>query len=324
MATKKKMTAEAVSAPEKSDASKTTKNKDKESLEKAWGALRFLLKQAEIHWGVDLDKDGKIGSMRIGPMLLTATVALLVCIAPVFATTHSLVDWTAGSAWSAGTAKIEFNDSTSDCLLTVDDLTILDDFIIAGDLDIQGDIILENDETIDNAVDAQVRITADDNAVTLLDLKLTSDNANSGMADNDLIEITATAYPSNAAAPAVEIGGVQFVFTDVTSNSTDSAVNVRGLTAGTLANLAAFEGTTLTLKNGATLDNSSTALLTITEATVAIAGNGTVSGTLVVTGAADLNANSTATNVTFDTGSTTYIQDLRLGLTIIAGWELND
>lgn len=75
---------------------------------------------------------------------------------------------------------------------------------------------------------------------------------------------------------------------------------------GTLATkLTIGETGIVTMKGGATLDNTTSATaLTITETTVAIVGAETVSGTLTVTGAADFNANSTATNITMDTGST--------------------
>jgi cytoskeletal protein CcmA (bactofilin family) len=78
--------------------------------------VRKILKRSEQHWGVDLNGDGKVGSVRVA-MLIVALFAGL-----VFAATTTIVDWGTGVSGTIGTAKIQ-SDGTS-ATLTVDKLSI--------------------------------------------------------------------------------------------------------------------------------------------------------------------------------------------------------
>lgn len=101
---------------------------------------------------------------------------------------------------------------------------------VQGDLDAQANIILQNAETIDNATDAEVRITADDDAALLLEVALESDNAATNMADNDLMSITMTA--NDSATNKQEYASLDLKATDVTTATEDSEVVVNYMAGG--------------------------------------------------------------------------------------------
>ena len=97
-------------------------------------------------------------------------------------------------------------------------------------LEINGDLTLANDETIDNATDAKVRVTFDDDAAVLGELLLESDNAVANVADNDSVGIVFKAYDS--ATAKTEYASIDLEATDVTDGTEDGRVTLNFLSGG--------------------------------------------------------------------------------------------
>lgn len=243
----------------------------KTSLDKRVTRLEYLVRRllagAEIHWGKDIDGDGKIGWSRYGTMLVIV-MALVGSIA--FAATRTVVDWTKGTPMSAATAKVEFDTTTSLATLTVDNTTI--GTLIGAPsmsnsaLEVNGDITLANDETIDNATDAKVRVTYNDDAATLGELILESDNLAPSMADNDLVSVIGKA--NDDMTNKTEFASFDLKFDDVTDATEDGSLVFKAFIAGT-------ERTLCTMAAATTL-GASQATLALTSSDWAIDSSGTI------------------------------------------------
>jgi len=168
-----------------------------------------------------------------------------------------------------------------------------------------GQVLLENGEIIDNASDAQVTLTFDDDGATLGTLYLKSSNAYSNMADNDLFQIIGQAYDDKTNLTAYAT--IQLRADDVTDTTEDGGILLKAFIGGTERTLAtlgaantvgASQATlalassdwaigatgdatgigaitmdgTLTLPNGSTIANTAADTLTLTETKVNIVG----------------------------------------------------
>ena len=114
--------------------------------------------------------------------------------------------------------------------------------ITAPSFDISTALILANDEEIANATDAVVSITADDDAVELLDLQLLNDAG--ATADNDYIRQSFWIQEDDDDTQK-EMFYVDVVATDVTSTTEDARVDFGVMTAGTLADEWSIDGSAL-------------------------------------------------------------------------------
>jgi hypothetical protein len=97
-------------------------------------------------------------------------------------------------------------------------------------LEINGDLTLANDETIDNATDAKVSVTFDDDAAVLGELVLESDNAVANVADNDSVGVVFKAYDS--ATAKTEYASIDLEATDVTDGTEDGRLTLNFLSGG--------------------------------------------------------------------------------------------
>jgi hypothetical protein len=97
-------------------------------------------------------------------------------------------------------------------------------------LELNGDLTLANDETIDNATDAKVRVTFDDDAAVLGELVLESDNAVANVADNDSVGLVFKAYDD--ATSKTEYASIDLEATDVTDATEDGRVTINFLSGG--------------------------------------------------------------------------------------------
>ena len=96
--------------------------------------------------------------------------------------------------------------------------------------EVNGDITLANDETMDNATDAKVRVTFNDDAAVLGEFILESDNAAASVADNDAVGILFKAYDSVTAK--TEYASIDLEATDVTDATEDGRVTINFLSGG--------------------------------------------------------------------------------------------
>jgi len=262
--------------------------------------LRKLKSLAEQHWGVDIDKDGKIGAVRGWvPMAIAASFAIVTL---VVGATHTIVDWTAGGPFANGTAKIEFNDSTSNCTFTVDSITY------------DGDITLENGATIDEATADDVRVTfVNATNGTLGELILESDNPAVTMSDNDLITLKMKAYGENTGMGKQTYGEIQFKVIDVTSNTLDGAVLIRAIANGTTRTLAQFADTVTIYSNttfaGATVSSSKDTGAVVVEGGVGVEEDVYAGGQIQAAGAitAGTTLNVGTTNIVTYIGNPTIL-----------------
>jgi len=297
MAAKKKAAApEAVSTPEKSDASdKKESPKLRKSLDILWGVVRKMIKELEEKYGLDIDRDGKIGSAKVWMLGAIASVCLIAGIA-LGAAGDVQVYYDGDATW--GTAKF-VSDLAGDITLTVDDLAILDSVTIAGDFDITGDLTVTGTTELDGTLEV------DD------DFNIGAGAASTGTVDTYTWDISAagagsgfTSFSSTTIGGITEANLVDKTATEAVSGAwTHSAdLTVSGAADFTLGAGAACTGTIDTSSwdiSGAGAGSgftsfSSTTIGGITEgnlvdksAVEAISGAWTHSDDFTVSGAAD-------------------------------------
>lgn len=127
--------------------------------------------------------------------------------------------------------------------LTVgDDMTITDDSVFGDDVEINGNITLENGEILDNATDAVVSITANDDAAELLDVQVYSSNTST--ADNDYFRTSF--WIEDDGSVKTELAAINYICTDVTSNTVDAKVDYYLQKADTLTKVLTLNPTSLT------------------------------------------------------------------------------
>jgi len=104
--------------------------------------VRRILKRAEMHWGVDLDGDGKAGKIRVAFAVLILSAGLIT------AGTTVIVNWGTGVSGTIGTANIS-TDGTS-ATFTVDKIVVeeggnsMSNLIVNGVLSVAGSGIISN------------------------------------------------------------------------------------------------------------------------------------------------------------------------------------
>jgi len=167
--------------------------------------------------------------------------------------------------------------------------------------EVNGDLTLAQDETIDNATDAKVRVTFDDDAAVLGEFILESDNAAANVSANDSISVIGKAYDATTAK--TEFASMDFVFTDPTGASEDGAVDLNVFVGGTERKLARFAAATVIGAAQATL------ALTSSDWAIGATGDATGLGAITADGAVDFQSTldvdgaMTATNITLDAGA---------------------
>ena len=230
---------------------------------------------------IDIDGDGKVGKASIA---LLVSIFIVATVGLGFG--RDWINYTVNEGANAGTATWGTDDAGTSTLVT--------DASTISNQTINGTVTLQNGETIDNATDADVRITYDDDAAILGEVVLESDNAAANIVDNDSFVIRAKAFPSNSTAK-VDIGQAKFVFTDVTSNSVDGSFVISPNVAGTITDMVTVDAAGVTLENGAVVANPNADTVTVTEANIMLVGAVDVSGALNADGAATFTANATVT-----------------------------
>ena len=134
--------------------------------------------------------------------------------------------------------------------------------ITRGSAEINGDITLANDETIDNATDAQVRVTYDDDAVVLGTEVQESDNAAASIAAGDEFRKDYKAY--NDATQKVSYARIVVDLTDETDTTEDGTYEIWVEAAGTLTKIASVDASGITIVG----DVSGTSIGGVTEANI--------------------------------------------------------
>jgi hypothetical protein len=150
-------------------------------------------------------------------------------------------------------------------------------------LEINGDLTLANDETIDNATDAKVRVTFDDDAAVLGEFILESDNAVANVADNDSVGIVFKAYDS--ATAKTEYASIDLRADDVTDSTEDGGVLIKTFIGGT-------ERTVATLGAANTV-GAAQATLALTSSDWAIDATGAATGLGAVAADGDVDLSAT-------------------------------
>ena len=148
--------------------------------------------------------------------------------------------------------------------------------------EVNGDLTLANDETIDNATDAKVRVTFNDDAAVLGEFILESDNAAASVSANDALSVIGKAYDATTAK--TEFASIDLVFTDPTGASEDGAVDVNAFVGGTERKLARFAAATVIGASQATL------ALTSSDWAIGATGDATGLGGIAADGDVDLSA----------------------------------
>jgi len=158
--------------------------------------------------------------------------------------------------------------------------------ITRASAEINGDITLANDETIDNATDAQVRVTYDDDAVVLGTEVQESDNAAASIAAGDEFRKDYKAY--NDATQKVSYARIVVDLTDETDTTEDGTYEIWVEAAGTLTKIASVDASGVTVVG----DVSATTIGGITEASlVDKAATETVSGAWTLSNASVIMSN---------------------------------
>lgn len=124
-----------------------------------------------------------------------------------------------------------------------------------------GDLTLANAETIDNATDGELRLTYDDDAATLGELILESDNGQANMADGDSFILRAKANDSGGTKTTYAL--IDLEASDVTDASEDGVIRLQLQDGGSLITVAEFGPTGMDMENGERLDNTADRFLTV-------------------------------------------------------------
>lgn len=159
--------------------------------------------------------------------------------------------------------------------------------------EVNGDITLANDETIDNATDAKVRVTFNDDAAVLGEFILESDNAFASVADNDSVGILFKAY--NSVTAKTEYASIDLEVTDVTDGTEDGRVTINFLSGGAAkaVNIGSSAAGAMALTLPAGMEAN-------VDGKYAIVGGDATTGLMVLKGAVTSGTGTTET-VTFGT-----------------------
>jgi hypothetical protein len=207
-------------------------------------------------------------------ILFCAALTTVLLLGHVLATNATI--WNLRNA--ANTADVAVIDEEGDATFT--SVTVTSS--TSSGSEINGDLTLANDETIDNATDAKVRITYDDDGAALGELALESDNAAANIAANDLFTIIGRAYDATTAK--TDFASIDLVFTDPTGASEDGAVDVYAFIGGTERKVARFAAATVLGVAQATL------ALTSSDWAIDATGAATGLGAVAADGDMDLSA----------------------------------
>jgi hypothetical protein len=163
---------------------------------------------------------------------------------------------------------------------------------------IEGDVTLANDETIDNATDAAVQITFDDDAAVLGTLKLESENSTTNMADGDSLLVDFAAQ--NDTTQEVTYARIDVNASDVTDTTEDAEVDVYSMVAGSLTKVGSFGsgGYDGELIQNDTIDDDSIDFADVTGADLTLTDCSaiTATGALGIGGAATITGAVTVVN----------------------------
>lgn len=139
-----------------------------------------------------------------------------------------------------------------------------------------GSLTLANDETISNATDGDLAFMFNDDAVTLGEFFVGSTVDTPSVADNDHIDLIVQF--NDDASNYTNYGKFIVTATDVSNTTEDSKIGFEVITAGAASVPLELTGDTMTLDRGATIANTGTDSLVITEAGSRFAGSLRVSG----------------------------------------------
>lgn len=219
--------------------------------------------------------DGKMktaGSVKLGLIVLVAVVGLALVL-PVMA----LRPVSGFSSTQMGTARV-FTDDAGTATLKIDTISVtnlsFDAVILSNNIQITG--------SASNVV--EIVVTASD-SVSLFSLELKSSNASNLVANSDTINLKAVA--KNDQNEDIDYGTIQFVLTDVTTNTEDGTIIMKIQVNGvdtTKSTLAAAGLTIVGDVAGTTIGGITQANLTDKTATEAISGDRGFSGTVTYTG----------------------------------------
>lgn len=197
-------------------------------------------------------------------------------------------------------------------------------------------IKMNQNEKITQPADAQVAITADDDATTLLSFMLQSTNSPANLSDNDLIQILFRAYDS--ASNLTSYATVQGLAADVTTTTEDGTIIQKIMVAGSDTTKSTLDSTGLTIVG----DVSGTTIGGITEANlVDKTGAETISGIwsfgsgdmratlpMILTAqaaGAETNTMLNSPDVNNNTAPKWFLTyDSSTNIYVVPGWELND
>ena len=260
--------------------------------------VRKVVARLENLLGFDVNGDGKVGNVKTKLLLFLASAFVTsLCILTVFSAEQILWSARAPVGYDAflvleaddGTDANDtlelYIDATSNAfhiaiggvdVMTVDTSGNLNaNAIISGITNYNSDLILENGEIIDNGVDGTVQIRSDGVDEDLIfDLRSVKEGG--------------TVTLRLASDDDDDVGDM---FAFQSDNGTLNIQNDNSV-AGTLATIMSIDSDgMITMANDATIDNDTSATtLTLTETTIALAGDVTVSGTLAATGVATFSA----------------------------------
>jgi len=175
--------------------------------------------------------------------------------------------------------------------------------------EVNGDVVLANDETIDNATDAQVQITFDDDAVVLGTVKIESENAAANIAAGD--ELRADYAAQNDATQEVTYARVVVDLTDETDTTEDGTYEVWVMVNGTLTKIASVDASGLTVVgdvSGTTIGGITEANLLDKSATETVAGSYTFSNAAIIMSNLPTSTNGLATGTLWNNSNVLNIK----------------
>jgi len=148
--------------------------------------------------------------------------------------------------------------------------------VVLSALEVNGAITLANDESIDNGTDGDFFINFEligsQYPSTLAEVFIYSDVDNDSISNDDLSNLVLLRSLDEDSTAINNWVTLESKITDATGDSKDSQFAIKTYLADAATTSLTVSGEILTLANGALIDNSTTALLTITEATVDIEG----------------------------------------------------
>lgn len=228
------------------DVRKIVKKEIAKQIGDVWAVLKRLKNAAEIHWGVDIDKDGKIGGRApVWSLLAVLLVSVVIAMA-----TSDIVVWYDSDA-TKGTAKITSDDAGT-ATLTVD--------AIAGNVTgtVTGDPTCD-DINASGATSDTLGINLPASATAVLGtVRYVTATASNAMTDADYVKTDLLVGP-NSANGATVYAYMKAIAADVTAATEDGSIAL-----------------------GIEVNSTATDMLTLSSSGAAIAGGLTFTGTPAV------------------------------------------